>query len=96
MGCSYYIAIERNGNIEFADKYRDSSEYIPALLRAARLVDEKIPDALLMSGNTATRGFVGGIYGGNEWEKPETWRTREKQEVHILAETARAVGLNYE
>lgn len=92
MAGSYYVAIYRNGEVIFADKYRDSSEYIPYLIRIARLVDELTPDATLKTGQIASKGVIG---AGIAWEKPETWFTLEKQVVKSLANAARAVGLNY-
>ena len=93
MASSWVIAIEKDGEFLFADKYNGTSEYIPALCRVARLVDEKIPEASVKVGSFASRGVIG---LGSEWEREERYWTVEPSIVKTLADAARNVRLNYE
>jgi len=93
MAGSWLIAVEKDGKFLFTNKYRDTSEYIPALCRVARLVDEKIQAASVSVGSFASRGVTG---SGVEWEREERYWDLEPSLVKSLADAAREAGLNYE
>ena len=93
MTVSWIVAIEQEGEYLFAEKYHGSAAYILALLKIARLVDEKLPKASIGVGELEAKGVVGGYI---DWKREERYRKVEPKVVKDLADAARHVGLNYE
>ena len=91
---SWMVIVERKqGEVLFADTFTGTVEYIPALLRLARCVDEKAPDSLIRVLSPQTKGVIGVSI---EWEKEPIELIFEGKKLKLLAEAARQAGLNYE
>ena len=93
MGRSWIVAIEKDGEFLFVAKYAGAVAYIPALMKAARLVDEKIPGASVKVGSLEAKGVVG-CY--TEWHHEECYWEVKPADVKSMARAARYAGLNYE
>ncbi|MBA7648564.1 hypothetical protein ES703_56352 [subsurface metagenome] len=90
---SWLIEVENSqGETMFADFFSSTLEYIPMLLKIARLVDEKLPDGIIKVLSPPSSGVI----GDREWEKDAKWLTFTEAMQKELANAARHAGLNYE
>ena len=90
---SWLIEVENNkGETVFADFFTSTLEYIPMLLKIARLVNEKLPDGVIKVLSPPSSGVI----GDREWEKDAKWLTFTGDRLEELAKAARQSGLNYE
>lgn len=88
----WIITIELDEDVVYADDCTGSAEYIPYLLRVARLVDEKIPGAIVRVLTPGAKGVIGHLV---EWETAPRMLVFEGEKLSTLASVARQAGINY-
>ncbi|HUV53027.1 MAG TPA: hypothetical protein VMW64_08140 [Dehalococcoidia bacterium] len=90
---SWLVTVENaEGEVVFADTYTSTLEYIPMLMKIARLVNEKLPGGVVK----VLCPEASGVIGYKEWHKDASWLTFAGGKQEELAEAARHAGLNYE
>jgi hypothetical protein len=92
MAGTWIVVVEKAGKVVAAEKFTNVTDYLAAVFRAARLVDEKLPGAIVSMLTPDRHGVVGSV----EWRKEGKYLTLEESVIKSMADAARHAGLTYE